>query len=103
MSINININQSHNVITIDVPYSTCQNIDIDYGSSYNDLTLSVSDFPVFIKTQFLLNEIFVNNEICFNMVSQRLVKNTDPFLIKGIDTMTLDNLDIDQDIIFYSV
>lgn len=103
MSIHININYQRNPKEITLPYSTIHSADLKITPQSNEITVSVSDFPRFIKAALETNLMLAQVSIKLNMVSQRLIIDADPLLTADMDDMTLGELDIGQDITFYSI
>lgn len=103
MAISVNIPYKKNTISIDLPFSTNLDIGVKIDSMSNEITVGVKDFPQFIKTFLEANLALVTVQIGLNMLSQRLIVNTDPLIVANMDSMTLGALDIDQDKDYYSV
>lgn len=103
MAISINIPYKKNATSIDLPFSTNLDIDVKIGSMSSEITVGVKDFPQFTKTFLEANLALVTVQIGLNMLSQRLIVNTDPLIVANMDSMTLGALDIDQDKDYYSI
>ena len=99
----ITIPYKPNVITHILPFKTDLDIDVKIGSMSEEMTVGVKDFPRFITAYLQANLALVSTQIGFNVVSERLIINTDPLIVSNMDSMTLGALDIDQNKNYYSI
>lgn len=103
MGRHIDVNFRSDSKEITLPYSHSTNVDIYMEPQSEEFTVGVQDFPSFIKAALRANVLLIQASIRLNMLSQRLIVNTDPLLISNMDNMTISALDIDQDITYNSI
>lgn len=103
MSINVDIN--YNIPTYDIflPMSKHQDINITLQAFNDEQNISISNFPLFMKSFISANYALMQSSIKLNMVTSRLIIDIDPLLMTDIDLLTLSSLDIGQDIMYYSI
>lgn len=103
MSVRVDIDYKSNIEELTLPVSFESHVETNLTSFSEEITLGVSNFPSFIQSVLEANLALVKADIALNMISQRLIINTDPLLITDMDNMTLGELNIGQDKIFYSI
>lgn len=103
MSINININYAPYISEVSLPVSLQEHSKLIFKPLSDEMSATVKDFPSFLKSSLAANLALIQVCTQFNMVSKRLIKDTDPLLISNMDNMTLGELDIEQDEIFYNI
>ena len=103
MSIRVDIDYKSNTEALTLPVSFESHVEANLTSLREEITLGVSNFPSFIQSVLEANLALVKADMALNMISQRLIINTDPLLITDMDNMILGELNIGQDKIFYSI
>ena len=103
MSVHVNIDYNITPNTITLPIVNQQQIDVILPSMHDEQNIVVSEFPMFIKTILESNLAFIRADIGINMIAQRLIVDADPLVITDIDTLSLSELDMGQNITYYSV
>lgn len=103
MSMHINLDLKNNSSDIAIPISTTTPIELNFAPITQEITLLVSDFPSFVKVRPNASTGFIRDTVGVNILSQRLVVDADLLFVSDIDTMTIEELDICQNKIIYSI
>lgn len=103
MSIKVDVNYKPYTQDVTVCTNIQSQIELILKSVSDESSVMVKDFPSFLKASLASNLALLRAQVAFNMVSQRLVRDADPLLVTDMDSMTLGELDIGQDEMFYSI
>lgn len=103
MGIHIDINLKFKSKDISLPFSNKILLNLNYKPIVYNWTVGISDFPKFNKIFPNENLVIITNNVSINLISKRLVVDTDPLAIVEIDSMTLNDVDISQNKIINDV
>ena len=103
MGIHIGIDVKSNAKELVLPVLNQTPIELEIKPISQTLVIGVSDFPSFIKIAPNGNMGLVKDNIGINILSQRLVIDSDPLTVTDIDIMSLGDLDISQNKTIYNI
>ena len=103
MSLSVDIGLKQHSQKTDLSLSAKTTIDLEIKPISSLITLDIANFPSFRNSTPRGNIGFVSDSIGLNIISQRLVTDADPLIISDINLLTLNDLDINQNITIYSI
>lgn len=78
-------------------------LELQFTPIVHQINIDVFNFPSFTEIIPKGNSGLTKESIGFNILSQRLIVDTDPLNIIDIDSMTLSDLDIGQNKTIYNI
>lgn len=103
MGVKINVNLKPYLETLTLPLNNSNSLELKIMPINHVMSIEVSDFPSFGKIALSKNIGLVQSNIGLNILSQRLIVNADPLNIYNIDSILLEELDIDQNKTIYNI
>lgn len=101
MKVDINLGSSTEILSL--PLNSSEAIELKIAPINHEMSIDVKDFPAFSNIALSGNLGLVRDAIGINILSQRLIIDSDPLIASDIDLFTIEELDIGQNKTIYNV